>query len=79
MSADPTQLKKPKTYEEQLAILRTRGLIVNNEERATEILKRLNYYRLAAYTLTFKKGELFPNGNDVRDIIEALYGKTGSL
>jgi abortive infection bacteriophage resistance protein len=65
MSTDPTQpaeLKQPKTYEEQLDILRGRGLVINDEVQAIESLKRLNYYRLTAYTLTFKKDDLFQSG-----------------
>jgi abortive infection bacteriophage resistance protein len=62
MSTDPTQLKQPKTYEEQLDILRNRGLVINDETQAIAALKRVNYYRLTAYTLTFKKDNVFHPG-----------------
>lgn len=35
-----------KTYREQLDILRSRNLIIENEERAIDILRRVNYYNL---------------------------------
>jgi len=47
--------KPPKTYKEQIAILRTRGLIIEDEDFAVEILKTINYYRFSAYYLPFQK------------------------
>ena len=35
-----------KTYRDQLDILRSRNLIIENEERAIDILRRVNYYNL---------------------------------
>lgn len=49
-----TELKKPKTFEEQIEILKSRGLIINNDESAKFILKNVNYYRFTAYLITFK-------------------------
>ena len=37
-------MKPFKEYEDQIKILRSRKLIINNEEKAIEILKDLNYY-----------------------------------
>lgn len=48
------KIKEPKTYEEQLGLLKSRGLIVKDEKQALHILKRTNYYRLSAYMLTYK-------------------------
>lgn len=48
------KLKEPKTFNEQLQILKSRNMIVDNEEEAIKILKRTNYYRLTAYALQFK-------------------------
>ena len=45
--------KPPKTYPEQLQILRDRGLIVQNEGKALHILEHHNYYRLSAYRFPF--------------------------
>jgi len=41
--------KPPKTYAEQLAILKSRGLFVQDEPRALHRLEHHNYYRLSAY------------------------------
>lgn len=41
--------KPPKTYSDQLQILRSRGLIVSDEARALHCLEHHNYYRISAY------------------------------
>jgi abortive infection bacteriophage resistance protein len=41
--------KPPKTYPEQLQIMKGRGLVVADEVRALHCLKHHNYYRLSAY------------------------------
>ena len=70
----PTEGKtKPfKTYDEQIALLKSRGLIISNEEEAKEILKRMNYYRLSAYSLTLRKDDVFYPNVSIEDIV-ALY------
>lgn len=55
-------LKPAKTFEEQLDILRGRGLNVVNPEKALIILSRLNYYRFDAYGLTFKQNDQYAPG-----------------
>lgn len=45
----PVPLKPFRTFQEQLALLRTRGLAVDDEPRALATLQRLGYYRLAGY------------------------------
>jgi abortive infection bacteriophage resistance protein len=62
------EVKPFRTYAEQIDILRSRGLIVNNEEKAINILKRLNYYRFTAYTLTFKRDDIFFKGTTFETI-----------
>ena len=37
-------MKKPTTYDEQIQLLKNRGLIIENEEKAKNILSNLNYY-----------------------------------
>lgn len=59
---ETTQLKEPKTFEEQIQILKSRNMEIENEERAIEILKRTNYYRLTAYALQFKHNDKY---NDI--------------
>lgn len=53
------QLKPPRTFEEQLGIFQSRGLEVGDYDKAIAILKRVNYYRFTAYTLTFKRDDKF--------------------
>lgn len=50
-----TRLKVPKSFNEQIEILKGRGLIINNEQYAKFILSNINYYRFTAYLLTYKK------------------------
>ena len=47
-------VKKATTYEEQISILRSRGVVVEDDKRCIEILKNLNYYRFIAYFLPYK-------------------------
>ena len=41
--------KIPLTYQEQLDLLKERGLIVENEEKALHLLETLSYYRISGY------------------------------
>lgn len=44
--------KPPRTYEEQLSILESRGLVVPDKAFALHCLEHYNYYRISAYRLT---------------------------
>jgi len=44
--------KPPRTYQEQLSILQSRGLVVDNEAFALHCLEHYNYYRISAYRFT---------------------------
>ncbi|MEO5354525.1 MAG: Abi family protein [Magnetococcus sp. XQGC-1] len=46
--------KPPKTFEEQVALLQSRGMVVDDEGSARHYLAHLNYYRLTAYWLPFE-------------------------
>lgn len=48
------KLKDPKSFGEQIEILKGRGLIIDDEEYAKFILSNVNYYRFTAYLLTYK-------------------------
>jgi abortive infection bacteriophage resistance protein len=48
------EVKSPKTYEEQIEILRSHGCIVSDSESATAFLQRTNYYRFSGYLIAFK-------------------------
>ncbi len=57
-------------YEYQLKLMMDRGLIVSDPDNAIEILKRTNYYRLSAYSLTLRKNDLFYPGVSFNNIYE---------
>jgi len=70
--------KEFKTIEEQIIILKRRGLDIPDEKRASEFLLRNNYYRISGYSLTlrshdaFNKGATFQNIVDIYDFDHAL-------
>lgn len=48
-------MKTAKTVDEQIDILRSRGIIINDPEKAKEILNDIGYYRLGFYFFPFEK------------------------
>ncbi len=44
--------KSPRTYEEQLSILESRGLVIPDRATALHCLEHYNYYRISAYRFT---------------------------
>ena len=46
------EVKQPTTYEEQIEILKRRGMIIPDENRAIQFLKSESYYRISGYWLT---------------------------
>ena len=48
-------LKEPKTFDEQIDLLKSRGLIIGDEEKAKFILSNISYYRFSAYLIHFKR------------------------
>ena len=46
--------KPPITFDEQVALLESRGMVIGDLSRAKRYLSHLNYYRLAAYWLPFE-------------------------
>ena len=65
------QTKPFKNYDEQIALLRERGLIITDEAYARDVLKRMNYYRLSAYSLTLRENDRIFNADSLQDM-EAL-------
>ena len=47
--------KPPLTYQEQIDLLSSRGLIINNREEAERFLTHVNYYRFSAYCIPFEE------------------------
>lgn len=78
-------MKQAKTIDEQLAILKERGLEVIDYQRAYDTLKNVNYYTLTGYLFPFKRGEKYEDGisidlainlyhfdNEIRNLLMAL-------
>lgn len=61
-------IKPPTTFEEQIELLKSRGLIINDTNLALETLKRYNYYRLSGYTLSLMENDVFHSGTTFEDI-----------
>lgn len=61
-----TYNKPSKTYQEQIQLLKSRGLIITNEHQAIELLKRVNYYRLSAYFIPLQ----YPKNSTQKDIFK---------
>lgn len=53
------EMKSFKTIEEQVAILKERGLIITDEYRLKKYLSNYNYYRLSGYSLRFRNKDEF--------------------
>lgn len=50
-------VKEPKSFDEQLNILKERGCIIGDENYAIRVLQHINYYRLSAYLLPYKRND----------------------
>ena len=50
-----TQNKEWKSFQEQLDLLKNRGLLVDNEPAALDYLDRIGYYRLSGYWYSFRE------------------------
>ena len=47
-------IKKWKSYQEQVEILKNRGMAINDESKAIKYLQNINYYRLSGYSYIFR-------------------------
>lgn len=57
-------------YEKQLELLESRGLIVEDREKALSVLKSINYYRFSGYSLTLRHNDKFYPGITFDNIYE---------
>ena len=62
--------KPHKSVSEQVKLLKDRGLIVEDDKRAEEILLRINYYRLSAYSLTLRSNDVFSEKATFTNILQ---------
>ena len=61
-----------KTIDEQLELLRSRGLTIENETNAKNFLLKNNYYRISGYSLTLRKNDVFTKSATFQNI-EDIY------
>ena len=68
------QLKKSKTYKEQVEILRNKGLKINDSGNVISFLNHVNYYRFSGYFLPFisKTDKKFHDGTSFEQL-ENIY------
>ncbi|SDZ21028.1 Abi family protein [Tindallia californiensis] len=69
---EDVRIKKPTTFSEQVEILMARGLTIEDRATAEDILSKISYYRLSAYTLHCKQSNKFKDGVSIENIY-ALY------
>lgn len=72
----PQSLKPFKTFEEQIEILKSRGLVIQDEAFAIDVLSKINYYRFSGYAFLRQNkksdGQKFVQGTTFESIY-ALY------
>ena len=67
------QEKEFKSIDDQLELLRSRGLIIEEEEKAKNFLFYHNYYRISGYSLTLRKNDRFSKTASFRNIMDIYY------
>lgn len=68
-----TPLKTPTTFEEQMKLLLSRNLIIEDVDKAYDFLTNVNYYRLSAYMLSYKTEDRFVEGTTFNIIKNTYY------
>lgn len=66
-------LKESKTFDEQINLLKARGLIIHNSEKAKFVLRNINYYRFSAYLIHLKNDDDTYKENTTFEEIYNLY------
>lgn len=62
-------IKKATTLEEQVVLLRQRGVVITCEEKARECLLDIGYFRLCSYLFPFEK--TYPNlSNRTHEVVD---------
>lgn len=65
--------KEPLTYLAQIKLLKSRNLIIDNEEYALNFLRKVSYYRLSGYRFLFEEergADLFIDGAKFDDLVQ---------
>lgn len=74
-------MKYATTLDEQVDKLKNRGLVINDEEKAKEVLLDIGYYRFGAYLFPFEKkypskknrDHVYKDGTDFYDALDLYY------
>ena len=74
-------MKYATTLDEHVDKLKNRGLVINDEEKAKEVLLDIGYYRFGAYLFPFEKkypskknrDHLYKDGTDFYDALDLYY------
>ena len=67
------RVKIHKSIPEQIEILKSRNLIIDDPEQAIACLKNYNYYRLSGYSLTLREGSKFYKDVKFSDIMQIYF------
>lgn len=59
-----------KTIDEQIEILKSRGLTIEDKDEARRFLLQNNYYRISGYSLTLRKNDVFEADTTLRDVAD---------
>lgn len=62
--------KDYKSLDEQIAILKSRGLNIPDEAAAKQFLYQNNYYRVSGYSLTLRKHDVFAKSATFQNIVD---------
>ncbi|MGI6177273.1 MAG: Abi family protein, partial [Eubacterium sp.] len=63
-------MKEFKTIHEQIEILKSRGLLIENNQETEIFLLKNNYYRVSGYSLTLRNKDVFYPGSTFQNIID---------
>lgn len=63
-------IKPWKSIDEQLELLKSRNLTVNNDEEAKEFLLANNYFRISGYTLNMRSNDWFYDDKTMDNVME---------
>lgn len=68
-----SNVKPFKSINDQIELLRSRGLLIPDKEKAKLLLYRHNYYRLSGYTLTLREKDKFCEGVTLDDVMQIYF------
>lgn len=77
-------MKRATTIDEQIELLRSRGMVIKDEKKAREVLSDIGYFRLGFYCFPFEKSyprkdnrsHFYKNGSLLSDVVDLYYFDT---